>query len=83
MHEEAPPSSPSVELGISQHHLACAVHLARHAVVLYRCESTYQPAEMRSEGAKNKAKREWWKKMNKSGTVGIIRSIFRGGRSWN
>lgn len=83
MHEEAPPSSPSVELGISQHHLACAVHLARLAVVLYRCESTHQPAEMRSEGAKGKARivvkeeeecRESWDK---------IRSIFRGDRSWN
>jgi hypothetical protein len=70
MHEEAPPSSPSVELGISQHHLACAVHLARHAVVLYRCESTYQP-EMKSEGAKGTARREWCKVKKKTGTVGI------------
>lgn len=71
MHEEAPPSCPSVELGISQHHLACAVHLARHAVVLYRCESTYQSAEMRSEGAKRKARREWCKKMKrKAGQLG-------------
>lgn len=58
MHEEAPPSSPSVELGISQHHLACAaVHLARHAVVVHRYESTYQPAEMKREGGERKARR--------------------------
>lgn len=72
----------SVELGISQHHLACAVHLARHAVVLNRCESTYQP-EMKSEGAKGKARREWREEEENRESWDKIRSIFRGGRSWN
>lgn len=67
----------SVELGISQHHLACAVHLARHAVVLYRCESTYQP-EMKSEGAKGKARREWWKKKKNAGRVEIKKEASLG-----
>lgn len=69
MHEEAPPSSPSAELGISQHHLACAVHLARHAVVVYRCESTYQSAEMKRKGEKGKVRRvvEEGKEKGKSG----------------
>lgn len=60
----------SVELGISQHHLACAVHLARHAVVVYRCEGTYQRAEMKSEGGKGKGEGEWWEKEKEKGKLG-------------